>query len=129
MTLARFKVIRRMLRFDNVSTRQGCLNRNNFAAVRLLIDGFLKIVKVHWYRVKLLQLIRSVAQYVLTFWLLCRSSTYYCFNSQFYFGKEEERQRCVSLAQHVVLPLARPLFNARLFISTGTKTVCNHSIK
>ena len=40
MSLNRFKLIRTVLRFDNVSTRQGRLARDKLAAVRLLIDGF-----------------------------------------------------------------------------------------
>ena len=40
MSLNRFKLIRTVLRFDNVSTRQGRLTRDKLAAVRLLIDDF-----------------------------------------------------------------------------------------
>lgn len=40
LSLARFKQIRGVLRFDNVETRQGRLARDKLAAVRLLIDGF-----------------------------------------------------------------------------------------
>ena len=42
------------------------------------------------------------------------------YNLQFYFGKEEQKQTGVPLAQNVVMFLARPLYN------TGRSTTCDN---
>ena len=46
MSLSLFKLIRGVLRFDNVETRQGCLARDKLAAVRMLLDDFVEHSKL-----------------------------------------------------------------------------------
>lgn len=120
MSLKRFKLIRRILRFDNVDTRQGRLARDKLAAVRLLLDGFVNhsqsayvpgasiTVDEQLYpyrgRCRYRQYMPSKpAKYGLKFWLACDSDNYYCCNIQFYCGKEENRE--VPLGEHIVLSL------------------------
>ena len=120
MSLNRFKLIRTVLRFVNVSTRQARLARDKLAAVRLLIDGFTTnsqkamvpgesvTIDEQLYpysgRCRYRQFMPSKpAKYGLKFWLLCDSSSFYCYNAIFYCGKDEERPTNVSLGQHVVV--------------------------
>ena len=126
MSLSRFKLIRSILRFDNVETRQGRLARDKLTAVRLLIDGFVQhsqdsyvpgpsiTVDEQLYpwrgRCRYRQYMASKpAKYGLKFWLACDSDNYYCWNLQFYCGREEERDATVSLGEHVVLSLTEKL--------------------
>ena len=53
MSLNRFKLIRTVLRFDNVSTRQGRLARDKLAAVWLFFTALLQIVRKQWLLVSL----------------------------------------------------------------------------
>ena len=120
------KQIRRILRFDNVETRQGRLARDKLAAVRLLIDGFVHHSRSSYVpgpsvtideqlypwrgRCRYRQYMASKpAMYGLKWWLACDSDNYYCCNIQFYCGREEERAPGVSLGEQIVLSLTELL--------------------
>lgn len=126
MTFSRFKLIRNILRFDNVETRQGRLVRDKLAAVRLLIDGFVDHSRRSYVpgpsitideqlypwrgRCRYRQYMASKpAKYGLKWWLACDSDNYYCWNIQFYCGREEERGPGIPLGEQVVLSLTEPL--------------------
>lgn len=122
MGLNRFKLIRGILRFDNVETRQGRLARDRLAAVRLLLDSFVNncqrayvpgeslTIDEQLYpyrgRCRYIQYMPSKpAKYGLKFWLACDSYNYYCHNLQFYCGRDDAREPDVPLGEHVVLSL------------------------
>jgi hypothetical protein len=125
MGLNRFKLIRSVLRFDNIETRQGRMARDKLAAVRLLLDGFVQnsqrayvpghsvTVDEQLYpfrgRCRYRQYMPSKpARYGLKFWLACDSDNYYCWNIQFYCGRDGE-DRDVPLGEHVVMSLTENL--------------------
>ena len=126
MSHCRFKKIRRILRFDNPDTHQARLARDKLAAVRLLIEGFQSnshsafipgecvTVDEQLYpfrgRCRYRQYMpNKPAKYGLKFWLLCENENFYCYNLQFYCGKEDERPSNIPLGEHVVMSLSESL--------------------
>lgn len=122
MSLNRFKLIRGILRFDNVETRQARLMRDKLAAIRLLLDGFVDhsqrayipgasiTVDEQLYpyrgRCRYRQYMPSKpAKYGLKFWLASDSDNHYCCNIQFYCGRDDEREADIPLGEHIVLSL------------------------
>jgi hypothetical protein len=132
MSLSRFKAIRRHLRFDNKATRNSRLCRDKLAAVRLLIDGIMHNSQRTFYPGPSITIDEELypyrgrcpfkqympnkpAKYGLKFWLLCDSSTSYCWNLQMYTGKDDTRQ--VALGEHVVLQLTSQLNGSGLNVT------------
>lgn len=122
MSINRFEEIRRFLRFDNPATRAGRISRDKLAAVRLLIDGFVKnsqlcynhsectTVDEQLYpfrgRCRFIQYMPSKpAKYGLKFWILADGKNYYISNIELYTGKDDTRT--TDLGMHVVLKLVK----------------------
>ena len=133
MTLSRFKLLRRHLRFDNRATRNARLQRDKLAAVRLLLDGLTNNSQKCYFpgpaitideqlypyrgRCKFVQYIPSKpAKYGLKFWSLNDSQTAYCWNLQMYVGRDENRQGR-PLGEHVVLTLVEKLRGSGLNVT------------
>ncbi len=109
MSLARFESMRQSLRFDNRETRAARLQWDKFAAVRLLLDGFVSNYQKSFVpcgtetideqlfpyrsRCRYMQYMpKKPAKYGLKFWCLNDAATGYCWNIQMYVGREETRE-------------------------------------
>jgi hypothetical protein len=129
MSLNRFKLIRRILRFDNPDTRKGRLLRDKLAAVRLLIDNFVEnsqkcympgesvTIDEQLYpyrgRCKFVQYMPSKpSKYGLKFWAVCDSQNYYCWNLRFYMGKEDDRDMQVSYGEYITMHMLQGLYGS-----------------
>ena len=129
MTLNLFKLIRRILRFDNPDTRNGRLLRDKLTAVRLLIDNFVQssqkcympgesiTIDEQLYpyrgRCKFVQYMPSKpSKYGLKFWAVCDSGNYYCWNLRFYVGKEDARDIQVPYGEYITMDILQGLFGS-----------------
>jgi hypothetical protein len=127
MSLDRFKLIRRCLRFDNPETRANRLMRDKIAPMRLLFDKFIQnsqsayvpnlscTVDEQLYpyrgRCKYIQYMpNKPAKYGLKFWMLSDAHNYYIYNLLFYCGRDEQRN--IPLGEYVVKTLCEPLKNS-----------------
>ena len=135
MSVKIFEEIRRALRFDDPTTRNSRLARDELAAVCLLLDGFVEKSQ-HCYlhtecvtvdeqlypyrgRCRFIQYMPSKPEkYGLKFWLLADASSYYVSNLQMYTGKDESRAE--ELGMHVVHSLTSHLYG------TGRNITCDN---
>jgi len=134
MSFNRFRMIRRLLRFDNKATRQSRLRNDPLAAIRLLIESFNNNSKLCYVasesctvdeqlypfhgRCRNVQYIPSKpAKYGLKFWLIADSNTFYCFHIEMYTGKTE-RPDGRSVGEDILLRLTEFLRNSGRNITT-----------
>ena len=134
MSLSLFKLIRGVLRFDNVETRQGCLARDKLAAVRMLLDDFVEHSKLAYVPGSSITVDKQLFPYrralqipaIYAFktgevrpqilaGLRFREITnllFYCHNLPVYCGREDIGDPEVSLGERAVLPFTGDLRNS-----------------
>lgn len=104
MSLQRFKIISRAIRFDNRETRAGRRERDKLAAIRELWDKWIEILPKLYNPGEFVTVDEQLvafrgkcpfrqympskpAKYGIKFWVLCDNATSYAWNIQIYTGK------------------------------------------
>lgn len=122
MSLKRFKVIMRVLRFDDKNTRSERRERDKLAPIRTVFDKWANNLKVMYSpyanvtvdeqllpfrgRCPFIQYIpKKPAKYGIKLWALCDSTSYYAWNMQVYTGRDRNCRPEVNKGQRVVLDL------------------------
>lgn len=126
MSLKRFKVINRCIRFDDRETRLRSEDRDKLAPIRKIFEKWVYRQKLSYKlgknvtvdeqlvpfrgRCPFTQYIPSKpAKYGMKIWILCDSETYYAYNLEMYIGRNRNCQPEVKQGERVVLSLTENL--------------------
>ena len=134
MSLMRFKMLLKFIRFDDKETRSQRRSNDKLSAFREIFELFLSRCRSSYtvgaYCTVDEQLVgfrgrcpfrvympNKPNKYGMKIWLLCDSENAYVFNGQIYLGKEGHLPE-VGQAQRIVVDLVRPLFGAGRNVTT-----------
>lgn len=134
MSLNRFKLLLRMVRFDDKNTRDDRQRLDKLAAIRELFDMFVRRCQLCYnpgphvtvdeqlvgfrgrcgFRV---YMSNKPDKYGIKIWTLCDVNTSYCFKSQVYLGRQQNAPD-VGQSQRVVEALVQPIHNSGRNVTT-----------
>ena len=134
MSLMRFKLLSKFIRFDDKSTKENRHQRDKLAAIRDVWEMFLCRCRLCYtvgshvtideelvgFRGKCpfrVYMRSKPDRYGMKIWCLCDVNTGYLYNAQVYLGKEGHLPE-IGQGQRVVLDLAQPLFGSGRNITT-----------